>query len=156
MKTIIFSIVLACVSIFQNTFATTTHYETATFKVSGTCNMCKDRIESALKSNAGVQSASWDVDTKIVTVSYNPHTVSVDQLHQIVADAGHDTDKIKASSTSHQSLPECCQNKTEDGKCCAKKCCKGKKCVKDCCTADCSKDKACTTECCKAACCKSK
>ena len=154
MKTIIFSIVLACVSIFQNTFAAKTHYETATFKVSGNCGMCKDRIESALKNNAGVKSASWNVDTKIVKVVYNPQIVSADQLQQLVADAGHDTDKIKATDASNQTLPECCQNKTGDGKCCAAKCCKGKTCVKDCCTADCTKDKPCTSECCKAACCK--
>src|SRR6188508_1897615 len=122
MKTIIFSMVLAFVCMFQTSFATTNHYETTTFKVSGKCGMCKDRIEAALKSNAGVQSATWDVDTKIVTVVYNPHTVSADQLQQLVADAGHDTDKIKATDTGHQSLPECCQNKTGDGKCCAKKC----------------------------------
>ena len=154
MKTIIFSILLVCASMFQVTFATTNHYETATFKASGVCGMCKDRIESALKNNTGVQSASWDVDTKIVTVVYNPHTVSVDQLQQLVADAGHDTDKIKATDAGHQSLPACCQNKTGDGKCCAKKCCKDKACVKDCCATDCSKDKACTDTCCKAACCK--
>ncbi|MGN6647629.1 MAG: heavy-metal-associated domain-containing protein [Cytophaga sp.] len=111
MKTIIFSMILMCVSIFQNTFATEAHYETTSFKVSGNCDMCKSRIESALKKNPGVQSAIWDVKTKTVTISYNPHAISVDQLHKIIADAGHDTDKIKATDTAYKALPGCCKYK---------------------------------------------
>ena len=111
MKTIIFMIVLACASIFQNVFAASTHYETTTFKVSGNCDMCKNRIETALKKNSGVQSASWDVKTKTVTVVYNPHSISVNQLHQLVADAGHDTDKIKSTDTAYKALPGCCKYK---------------------------------------------
>jgi mercuric ion binding protein len=156
MKTIIFSIVLACVSIFQNTFATTTHYETTTFKVSGNCDMCKSNIESALKANSAVQSANWDVNTKVVTVVYNPHVATVDQLQQLVADSGYDTEKIKATDAAYKALPKCCQynNEKQANACCKKKCCKKKACATDCCTAECTTDKACTTECCKAACCK--
>lgn len=109
MKTIIFSTVLAFAGLFHSLTAATTHYETTTFKVSGNCEMCKSRIESALKKNTGVQSASWDVKTKTVTIVYNPHTISVDQLHQLVADAGHDTDKIKATDAAYKALPGCCK-----------------------------------------------
>lgn len=154
MKTIIFSLLLVCVSIFQNSFATISHYETITFKVSGKCDMCKTRIESALKTHAAVQSASWDATTKNVTVVYNPHTASVDQLHQIVADAGYDTEKIKATDAAYKALPKCCQYNKESNLCCKMKCCKKKACAKDCCTTDCSADKTCTTDCCKASCCK--
>lgn len=111
MKPIIFSIVLAFASIFQSSFAKTTHYETTTFKVSGNCEMCKSRIEAALKKNSAIQSASWDVKTKTVTVVYNPHAISVNQLHQLVADAGHDTDKIKATDAVYKTLPGCCKYK---------------------------------------------
>ncbi len=111
MKTLIFSMILMCVSIFQHTFAATTHYETTTFKVSGNCEMCKSRIETALKKNTAVQSATWDVKTKMVTISYNPHAISVDQLHKIIADAGHDTDKIKATDSAYKALPGCCKYK---------------------------------------------
>lgn len=156
MKTIIFSLVLACMGIFQNVYATTAHYETATFNVSGNCDMCKAKIESALKASTAVQSATWDASTKVVTVVYNPHATSVDQLQQLVADSGYDTEKIKASPTAYKALPKCCQynNESKGNPCCKKKCCKTKACDKDCCTAECAPDKACTTECCKAACCK--
>jgi periplasmic mercuric ion binding protein len=154
MKTIIFTLLVACVGIFQNTFATTTHYETTTFKVSGNCDMCKTRIESALKQNAAVQSASWDATTKIVTVVYNPHTASVDQLQQLVANAGYDTDNIKATDAAYKALPKCCQYNNEGNPCCKMKCCKKKTCEKGCCTKECTTGKTCATDCCKGACCK--
>jgi len=110
MKTIIFSMFLAFASLF-NTLAAVAHYETTTFKVSGNCEMCKSRIEAALKKNTGVQSANWDVKTKTVTVVYNPHTVSVDQLQQLVADGGHDTEKFKATDAAYKGLPGCCKYK---------------------------------------------
>ncbi|WP_018343263.1 heavy-metal-associated domain-containing protein [Cytophaga aurantiaca] len=111
MKTIIFSTFLAFAGLFHSVTATTTHYETTSFKVNGNCDMCKNRIEGALKKNSGVQSASWDVKTQTVTVVYNPHTISVDQLRQLVADAGHDTDKVKSTDASYKALPGCCKYK---------------------------------------------
>jgi len=113
MKTIIFSafFLLAFAGLFTSATAAVTHYETTTFKVSGNCEMCKKTIESALKKNGAIQSASWDVATKILTVTYNPHSISVDQIHQLVADAGYDTDKVKASDTAYKALPGCCQYK---------------------------------------------
>jgi copper chaperone CopZ len=41
------------------------------FKVYGNCDMCKNRIETAVKS-AGATSASWDSKTKILAVTYDP------------------------------------------------------------------------------------
>ncbi|HSY60677.1 MAG TPA: heavy metal-associated domain-containing protein [Cytophaga sp.] len=111
MKTIIFSTLLCFAGLFHSATAATAHYETTTFKVSGNCDMCKSRIEAALKKNSAVQSASWDVKTQTITVVYNPHAISVDQLHQLVADSGHDTDKVKATDTSYKALPGCCKYK---------------------------------------------
>lgn len=111
MKTIILSALLSVVGLFHSVTASTTHYEKTTFKVSGNCEMCKSRIEAALKKNSAVQSATWDVTTKTVTIMYNPHSISVDQLHQLIADAGHDTDKVKATDTSYKALPGCCKYK---------------------------------------------
>src|SRR5689334_5821490 len=77
------------------------------FRVFGVCVQCKHRIEKALKIN-GVQSASWDVDSKMLSVRYVPETVSLDQLHKTIAAAGHDTEKEKATDEAYKALPECC------------------------------------------------
>ena len=113
MKTIIFSAlcILAFAGIFNHSTASVTHYETTTFKVSGNCEMCKSKIEAALKKNAAIQSSNWDVTTKILTVTYNPHSISIDQIHQLVANVGYDTDKVKATDASYKALPGCCKYK---------------------------------------------
>ncbi|MBD0295183.1 MAG: carboxypeptidase-like regulatory domain-containing protein, partial [Flavisolibacter sp.] len=80
---------------------------TVSFKVFGACGQCKQRIQKSLKIK-GVRSASWDVETKMLTVSYTPSIVSIDQLYETVVSVGHDTEKKKASDDVYKALPECC------------------------------------------------
>ncbi len=86
-----------------------TDQRTDTIKVYGNCGMCQKRIEGALKNAEGIESASWDVDTKMLTVSFVESKVSLDQIHQKVADVGHDTDKVKAKDSVYNGLMGCCQ-----------------------------------------------
>jgi mercuric ion binding protein len=83
--------------------------ETSTFKVYGNCTMCKNRIETALLKNKNIKKATWDVTTKILTVVYDPQLITLNNIHKIVTDAGHDTDKAKANDKVYKSLPTCCQ-----------------------------------------------
>ena len=85
------------------------HFETTTFKVYGNCSMCKKTIETALKKNANIKKADWNVESKMVTIEYDPHMISVDEIHKIIADAGYDTEKVKASDSAYKKLPGCCQ-----------------------------------------------
>lgn len=85
------------------------HNETETFKVYGNCGMCKKRIESSLKNVDGIKSAIWDVDTKMITVVFNPHEITLVKVKGIIAAAGHDTDEVKATEKVYKGLPGCCQ-----------------------------------------------
>lgn len=94
---------------------------TTTFKVSGLCAMCKERIENASKGK-GVVSAIWDVDTKLLTIQYDPSITNPEKVQQRIADAGHDTELKKAKDYVYKSLPECCwyrdpvkQSEAEEG-----------------------------------------
>ncbi|MGN6400514.1 MAG: TonB-dependent receptor domain-containing protein, partial [Flavisolibacter sp.] len=80
---------------------------TVSFKVAGECAQCKQRIQKSLKIK-GVKSANWNVETRMLTVTYAPSIISVDQLHQAVAKAGHDTEKDKATDETYAALPDCC------------------------------------------------
>jgi Cu(I)/Ag(I) efflux system membrane fusion protein len=80
----------------------------STFKVSGNCDMCKDRIEEAAKSVKGVSIAGWNVKTKIMDIEYNSKLTSVEAIQRAIARAGHDTGKYKASDKVYTSLPTCC------------------------------------------------
>lgn len=83
--------------------------KTLQYKVYGNCGMCKKRIDGSLKGAEGVKKASWNKDTKMMNVSYDPSKISEDQIHQKVANVGHDTEKKKAADTVYNKLPGCCQ-----------------------------------------------
>ena len=80
----------------------------AQFKVSGNCEMCKDRIEAAAKSVSGVTLADWSPVTKMLEVQFDGSKTSSDNLQKVVAQAGHDTEKYKAPNDVYKELPECC------------------------------------------------
>jgi periplasmic mercuric ion binding protein len=82
--------------------------KTETFKVWGNCGMCKDRIEKAAKDE-GATTATWDIKTKMLTVTFDPAKTSVDALDKKLASVGHDTEKYKADDKVYNSLPGCCK-----------------------------------------------
>ena len=82
--------------------------QTETFKVWGNCEMCKTRIEKAVKEE-GATSATWDVKTKMLTVAFDPSKSSVDAFGKKLAMVGHDTEKYKSDEKTYNALPDCCK-----------------------------------------------
>jgi periplasmic mercuric ion binding protein len=97
----------AVTSAAQTTTKTTGQQKTETFKVWGKCDMCKTRIEKAVKSE-GATSANWDLKTQMLAVTYDPSKTSVDLLSKKLASVGHDTEKFKAPDDVYAKLPDCC------------------------------------------------
>lgn len=81
---------------------------TSTFKVWGNCEMCKETIEGSLKVD-GITKADWNVDSKIITVSYDDKKISLDQIQKNIASVGYDNEKHKGDDKAYTDLPECCQ-----------------------------------------------
>jgi hypothetical protein len=81
--------------------------KTETFKVWGTCGMCKTRIEKTVKAE-GVTTANRDEKTQMLTVSFDPEKSSVDVLSKKLASVGHDTEKYRATDDIYAKLPGCC------------------------------------------------
>ena len=77
-------------------------------KVSGNCEMCKDRIETAAKSVSGVSSADWSSETKMLDVQFDGAKTNSDAIQKVIAKVGHDTEKYKATDAAYKALPECC------------------------------------------------
>ena len=77
------------------------------FKVQGICEMCKHRIEEVAKGK-GVSTANWDVDTKILSLVYEPSATTLEKVHKRIAAAGHDTEMEKANDAVYNDLPACC------------------------------------------------
>jgi len=86
---------------------------TITFAVEANCGDCKNRIESALDKK-GVLKAVFNLESKILTVTYDPRKLQEIQLHNMVAMVGHDTEKVKASNVVYESLPDCCKYRQDD------------------------------------------
>ena len=94
--------------IAQTTSGTSGKQKTETFKVWGNCNMCKNRIEKAVKAE-GASAADWNVKTKILTVTFDPAKTSVDSFSKKLASVGHDTEKYRADDKAYNALDACCQ-----------------------------------------------
>ncbi len=80
------------------------------FLVNGNCSVCENRIEKALNVK-GVEIADWDLSTHICTVKFNSNEIKEDNIHRIIAIAGHDTPKYKAEEINYQALKTCCKYK---------------------------------------------
>ncbi len=86
---------------------------TATFKVWGNCEGCKNRIEKAAKA-AGATKANWNEETKMIEVSFSSKKTGSDKIQQKIAAVGHDTEKYKSTEAAYNKLPGCCQYEREE------------------------------------------
>jgi copper chaperone CopZ len=100
-------LLLSGITVYSQNSKTIVKDTTATFKVFGVCEQCKHRIEGALKTK-GIKAADWNVDTKMLTVSYDPSKISNDKIHTKLAAVGHDTYLKKANDAVYNSLLKCC------------------------------------------------
>ncbi len=103
-----------CLYLREPSFLTVTNAEPSKptkgenqFFVRGNCVSCKTRIEKAAKT-AGADSANWDPETQIVTLSFNPVKTSADAILKVIAEVGHDNEKYTASDAVYNNLPDCC------------------------------------------------
>jgi hypothetical protein len=128
MKTIkIITIVLFAIALGSNSYAQTHDHskmdmsktttdskmdiasaKTEKIKVWGNCSMCKAHIEKAAKAD-GVSKASWDKDSKLLTLVYEPSKVKSDDIQKKIAAAGYDTEKFKGDDKAYAKLDACCQ-----------------------------------------------
>ena len=79
------------------------------FGVRGNCGMCKNTIEKAANSVAGVSNAVWDVDKKSLAVSFDGAKTDAITIHNAVAESGYDTEKVAGNEEAYKNLPGCCK-----------------------------------------------
>ncbi len=81
---------------------------TETVKISGNCGMCKKTIETAANIDKTAK-LTWDVNTKIATVTYDTKKTNLDTILKRVAQVGYDNEKSVAPDTIYNQLHGCCQ-----------------------------------------------
>lgn len=109
MKNVIKIIVISLVILFSGkSFSQEkSNITTVEIEVKGVCGMCKERIENAAYIK-GVKKVEWNKETQKLTVTYRNDKVTEDAIHQSVAKAGHETNKVKADPEAYKKLPACC------------------------------------------------
>lgn len=83
-------------------------WKTDSIKVSGNCQMCKDRIEESLYIS-GIKNAKWSPETKMLNYSYKPKKISKNQIKEKVAAVGHDAENYPGNQEAYATLPDCCK-----------------------------------------------
>lgn len=91
-----------------NSGAQDSKYITTKFPVDGVCGQCKVRIENAAYLK-GVKECSWDIQSEMLTVTYDPAKVELIKIHESIANVGHSTDKVPANKEAYDKLPKCCK-----------------------------------------------
>jgi len=85
-------------------------------KTSAVCKMCKKTIETALSSEKGVKKSELDVNSKIVTVTYNPKETTPEKIRKAIADSGYDADEVPANPKAYKKLANCCKKENASHK----------------------------------------
>lgn len=101
MVLMIFTTVTSCESQIKNS-------KTATVKIYGNCGMCKKTIEKAANEK-GIAQADWNVDSKMLTLTYDSQKTTPEAVTKKIAYAGYDSDAFRAPDAAYAKLPECCQ-----------------------------------------------
>ena len=81
---------------------------TTTVSVKGNCEECKERIENAADIK-GVKKSFWNVDKKVIAVTYDTKKVTLESIEKAIAIAGYETTHQKADAKAYAKLPDCCQ-----------------------------------------------
>lgn len=81
---------------------------TINIKVDGVCGMCKDRIENALDVK-GVKYSSWDKTTHNCEITYRNDKITEEEIHKLLNEAGHDTEKSTATQAQYDQVHKCCK-----------------------------------------------
>jgi len=97
-------------------FATTNSFsqeikkqDTIVIKTSSICETCKKTLEKSMAFEKGVKSSNLNIDTKELTVIYNPKKTNPDKIKKAVTLTGYDADSLPADPKAYQNLNDCCK-----------------------------------------------
>ena len=79
------------------------------------CEVCKERIESYLKQEPGIQKSVVDIKKKITKVTYYTDRTNIENIKTAIANAGFDADDISANPDAYDRLPKCCKRPDPPG-----------------------------------------
>jgi cation transport ATPase len=78
-------------------------------KTSAVCDMCKETIEKAMAFEKGVKKSNLDVDSKMLSVWFNPKKTNSENIRVSITKIGYDADNLPAQNKAYQKLNDCCK-----------------------------------------------
>jgi mercuric ion binding protein len=105
------SILLSGIFMLVMSINTTMAQDVAELKIktSAVCDMCKETMEKHIAFEKGVKKSSLDVESKILTVTYNPSKITPEQIRKALAKSGYDADDVPADPKAYKKLDACCK-----------------------------------------------
>lgn len=79
-----------------------------TLIVNGVCSMCEFTIESAATGVEGVKTAEWNVETKVLKLTYHAEQADLTQINDAINASGYDTEYSTAPDEAYNKLHACC------------------------------------------------
>lgn len=81
----------------------------AKIKTSAVCDMCKETLEKTMAYEKGVKESNLDVDSKILTVTFDPKKTDLNKIRLAISKAGYDADNVAADPKAYDNLHACCK-----------------------------------------------
>lgn len=110
MKTLFITLAMA---IGFTTLAQDNNIITTTLHVEGLCGMCEERIENAAYIK-GVKEADWDVESHILTITYDKRKTSIEKIIAAINEVGHDVEGHPATDEQYNGIHGCCRYRDPD------------------------------------------
>lgn len=82
---------------------------TIQLKTSAVCEMCKETIEKALAFEKGIKSSDLHVESKMLSVVYDPRKTNSIKVKTAVSKSGYDADEWPADMKAYERLHSCCK-----------------------------------------------
>ena len=109
MKNVIMIVFAVMFVQFANAQEKKAKYETVVIQTSAECGDCQERIANMLNYTKGVKYSELDIESKKLTVKFQPAKISLETIKQKLVELGYDADEMKANPEAQQKLPSCCQ-----------------------------------------------
>jgi mercuric ion binding protein len=81
----------------------------AKIKTSAVCEMCEETLEKAMAYEKGVKESALDVNSKILTVTFDPKKTSLEKIRLAITKTGYDADGMPADKNAYENLNACCK-----------------------------------------------
>lgn len=91
-------------------------FKEESFYVRGNCGMCKERLESGVKTLSGVTQVKYNVNDEMLKVTYDTTLTNRAAIEEQCSELGHGTHAYPMNEKNHEALPECCKVSPNEGK----------------------------------------